>query len=349
MRQTIFYIILCTVCLSFSSCKKDGKKSYEEYADSGLTVRTENMKENLKNLHEKGVLIGQMYGTICGAGWEGDTLRSDINSVCGEFTACTGYELSDTRSGEDYNGMPLLVIRKDILQMTRRGGLVLLKWLLPEPAGEDDLEEMAASMAQFLNSLEDGYGKKSPVVLFPMPLDEEEWYAILSVEESKRLYSKMAEMIREEAKNVVLGFSISSSMIEKAPLLLPEECSLLEMTVPQATEGELGEQRWKALTGKLQKLSSIAKEKNLALGITLGDYCEKDSAYWSKGVLPLITSSPLAYALFRENSGIGGAVLAACPYPGSPDIADFMTLYNDKRTLFSHDLNGLYLKANREK
>ena len=233
--------------------------------------------------------------------------------------------------------------------MTRRGGLVLLKWLLPEPAGEDDLEEMAASMAQFLNSLEDGYGKKSPVVLFPMPLDEEEWYATLSVEESKRLYSKMAEMIREEAKNVVLGFSISSSMIEKAPLLLPEECSLLEMTVPQATEGNLGEQRWKALTGKLQKLSSIAKEKNLALGITLGDYCDKDSAYWSKGVLPLITSSPLAYALFRENSGIGGAVLAACPYPGSPDIADFMTLYNDKRTLFSHDLNGLYLKANREK
>ena len=57
-----------------------------------------------------------------------------------------------------------------------------------------------------------------------------------------------------------------------------------------------------------------------------------------------IAGNGLTYALFRENSGMGGDIMAACPYPGSSDIADFMHLYNDKRTIFAHNLNGLYLK-----
>ena len=42
---------------------------------------------------------------------------------------------------------------------------------------------------------------------------------------------------------------------------------------------------------------------------------------------------------------MGADIVAACPYPGSSDIADFMKLVNDKRTLFSRKVNGLYLKC----
>ena len=98
------------------------------------------------------------------------------------------------------------------------------------------------------------------------------------------------------------------------------------------------------LSAQVKALVAVAKSKKCGAGITMGDYCRKDSAYWSQRVLPLIAGNGLTYALFRENSGMGGDIMAACPYPGSSDIADFMHLYNDKRTIFAHNLNGLYLK-----
>ena len=51
------------------------KSSYDEIGSSGLTTRTENLIANMHTIAEKGVLIGQMYGTLEGVGWKNDTTK----------------------------------------------------------------------------------------------------------------------------------------------------------------------------------------------------------------------------------------------------------------------------------
>ena len=69
--------------LAFSSCGEKKKKSYDEIAMSGLTTRTENLKTNIKAYANKGTLIGQMYGTLTGIGWnrwQCDSDRCDLKT-----------------------------------------------------------------------------------------------------------------------------------------------------------------------------------------------------------------------------------------------------------------------------
>ena len=62
----IFYSLMIT--LTISSCGNK-KNSYDEIASSGRTTRTESLKSNLTTFTNKGVMIGQMYGTLEGIGW----------------------------------------------------------------------------------------------------------------------------------------------------------------------------------------------------------------------------------------------------------------------------------------
>ena len=64
-----YFILIFAALVAFASCGEKKKKSYDEIAMSGLTTRTENLKTNLKAFANKGTLIGQMYGTLSGMGW----------------------------------------------------------------------------------------------------------------------------------------------------------------------------------------------------------------------------------------------------------------------------------------
>ena len=348
-RNTLLYIGICALFTLFlTSCNKGDKKKYDEMGDHGKTARTENLQENLKTLHEQGVLFGQMYGTICGVGWENDSLRSDIHSVCGDFTACTGYELSDLRSGTDNTEIPLATIKADILHMAKRGGLSIIRWMMPEPSDEEEQETMVKAMAQYLNSLEDDYGKKAPVVVYLLPRISEEWYTTLPAEEYQDLYNKVREELEDlEVVNAIWGYSFEDSeLADQAMTFCPKDMvSIVDVTASPSVAQDQLSKGWQHLNNRLQSLLPLIEQKKLALGITAGDYQAKDSTYWSRTVLPVITSNRLCYALFRENCGMGADIVAACPYPGSSDIADFMKLVNDKRTLFSRKVNGLYLKC----
>lgn len=339
---------LLAVVIMMASCSGDKKKSYDEIGQSGLTVRTENMRDNLPLISERGVLFGQMSSTLCGAGWQGDSLRSDIKSVCGDNVAVTGYEISDVTSGTDVSGMSLSAIRSDILSTVQRGSLVIIRWMVPEYLDDEELTDNITSMSNYLASLQDGYGKRAPVLLYIMPRVHDEWYMSLPADDYKNVYKIIADKLRElGTSNIVAGYSAEQTTNEKETFkaYMPDcELGAVDLSVGDINESENTDARWQMLSVQVKALVSVAKSKKCGAGITMGDYCRKDSAYWSQRVLPLIAGNGLTYALFRENSGMGGDIMAACPYPGSSDIADFMHLYNDKRTIFAHNLNGLYLK-----
>ena len=165
----LFCFIGIAVATCATSCGDKKKKSYDEIAMSGLTTRTENLQTNVKAYANKGTLIGQMYGTLTGIGWnrwQCDSDRCDMQAICGFRPAVNGYELAGIENGKSSNidGIPFKSIKEDVLKNFRKGGLLIMNWTAPNYYGNEDiLEEYAKKVANFLGSLQDDYGIKAPV------------------------------------------------------------------------------------------------------------------------------------------------------------------------------------------
>src|SRR3712207_2009573 len=146
-------LTLLTLLLALSACDKK-KKSYDETGLSGLTTRTENLKENILRLPEKGALIGQFYGTLEGVEWQNDSARSDIHSICNDWPAVNGYELAGVESGKKSNvdGFSFAQIKKNALTYFKQGGLIVMNWTMPDYQNNDkQLASYVQKLAEFIN------------------------------------------------------------------------------------------------------------------------------------------------------------------------------------------------------
>lgn len=75
------------------------------------------------------------------------------------------------------------------------------------------------------------------------------------------------------------------------------------------------------------------------------DERERTNAYkywWTKTLSPVLAKHPISYALVWRNANQGIDDYYA-PFPGQRTYSDFVRYYNEKNTLFLHDINGLYL------
>jgi len=64
--------------------------------------------------------------------------------------------------------------------------------------------------------------------------------------------------------------------------------------------------------------------------------------WWTATLAPILARHPVAYALVWRNAhDIPGHFYA--PYPGQQSASDFVRFYNDPKTLFLRDLNGIYI------
>lgn len=355
MKTHIPLLILCL--LLTASCRKGEKKTYDEIGESGMTVRTENLADNLPRFAEKGVMTGQWYATIEGIGWRRDSIdteahemRSDINSICNDHPIAAAYELSGIERGLTVNADSIRfdVIRHDILAMGRRGGLSVLFWTMPRPKSEQQQAEYVNAAAQFLSSLADGYGIKAPVCLIPLPLDNaDRWYAQLPPQEYSALHTTLTKALRAAGvTNAVFGYSCRAmptldEFLSRYPRSGVSVVNLHALA-PEATDTA---HYAKTLASAIDILAEVASLKQVAAGVTAGIANSLTDTFFSDTLLPLVTHPGISYAVFGPNSGEPGSHTAYVPYPGSGGIDGFMKLYNHPRTLFAHDVNGLYLKA----
>ena len=65
--------------------------------------------------------------------------------------------------------------------------------------------------------------------------------------------------------------------------------------------------------------------------------------WWTEVLMPVLNKYPIAYVLLWRNAHDNPGHFYM-PYPGQKTVSDFVKFYNDKRTLFLKDINGLYLK-----
>ena len=349
-----YFILIFAALMAFASCGEKKKKSYDKIAMSGLTTRTENLKTNIKAFANKGTLIGQMYGTLSGIGWnrwECDSDRCDMKALCGYRPAANGYELAGIESGKQQNadGIPFNAIREDVLNHFRKGGLLIMNWTMPNYNGNEDLlEEYAKQTAKYLDTLQDGYGIKAPVVLHLLPLDGKAWYCQLGKEDYIDLYKKLQSLLEdEEVTNVVYGYSETyqpgRQLMDRYP---DHHIDVINVTYYQYKSVINLPLFQKNIQTIIAQALPFAQEHNNAFGLTTGIESIGDSSVFSDILLPEVKQHHIAYLMMGRNQGEPIQEHYFTPYPGveNAKVHGFMQLVNDDITVFLEKLNGLYLE-----
>lgn len=340
----IISVAIAAIC----SCGGKKQNPYDQLGSSGLTQRTENLQTNIKTYADKGTMIGQLNGTIEGIGWQCDSDRSDIKTICGDRPAAVGYELAGVESGKTQNpdGLPFDAVRKDLLKNVRRGALVTLTWTAPDYKGNSEtLGQYVKSLAAYVNSLHDENDIKAPVVLFLYPLDGTAWYNSLSADDYEDLYEKTKDLLAdEELNNVIYGYSESypsANFLER----FPDGIDVVNVTVLQKKDQASLNAYRQAVEEATSRAQPFAQEHNCAYGMTTGMESLPDSSVFTDVILPLVKNHRLTYLMFGANHGdsIEGHFYVPYPGEGNERIQDFMQLYNDDSTVFMKKLNGLYL------
>ena len=97
------------------------------------------------------------------------------------------------------------------------------------------------------------------------------------------------------------------------------------------------------LDKNLTMVGSVAKKHQKAVAVTETGYkCIAYKYWWTKTLSPVLAKHPISYVLVWRNANQGIDDYYA-PFPGQRTYSDFVRYYNEKNTLFLHDINGLYL------
>lgn len=337
-------LIITAAAILVMSCSSKSQKADDPLADSGRTQRTEDLLTNLKALGDSSVyLFGQHDATVYGIGWQADYAndstvhqRSDVKSVCGDHPALLSFDLGRLELGDSLNldSVPFQRIRQEVIAHFNRGGLISLSWT-------DGDATKTVAVADFLQSLETPYGVKVPVVFrLRGQFTADVWRTVVSqfrehgVTNALYAYSPGTESDGDEAK--YLERYPGDDYID----LLGLDCYCW---APDADTTQVA--RYAATLDKnLQMVCAIAKQRHKAVALTETGYeCLKTPDWWTHALAPVLAKHPICYALAWRNAHNRPNHFFA-PYPGQQSASDFIRFYNDPRTLFLSDVNGLYLK-----
>ncbi len=352
MRKIV--CLLLTV-LAIASCSKS-PKNYEEIGSSGLTTRTENLRRNLLAYEDRGVMLGQMYATAEGIGWQGDSCRSDLHEVTGDNPAVTGYELAGIESGGERNvdDIDTTLIRRTAIEFMHRQGLAIMLWTAPNP-GENALESDSPAnkklkawtqkIASFLGSLHDDYGIKLPTLVYLYPAGTGKWYDKLSVEDYKRLYAQTVEWLRDDGETTNALFGFSNATMEGSAEQFMARCPKENIDCVQLMLLTTDAGSYASDLGRMaRQLSVFCSSNAMPFGLYTGlKGLGTNADFWTSSLLPLVERCHLSYLMLGRNHGDFQKGDFYGPYPGNASVSDFMKIYNNPRTIMAKRLNGLWL------
>ncbi len=352
MRKIV--CLLLTV-LAIASCSKS-PKNYEEIGSSGLTTRTENLRRNLLAYEDRGVMLGQMYATAEGIGWQGDSCRSDLHEVTGDNPAVTGYELAGIESGGERNvdDIDTTLIRRTAIEFMHRQGLAIMLWTAPNP-GENALESGSPAnkklkawtqkIASFLGSLHDDYGIKLPTLVYLYPAGTGKWYDKLSVEDYKRLYAQTVEWLRDDGETTNALFGFSNATVEGSAEQFMARCPKENIDCVQLMLLTTDTGSYASDLGRMaRQLSVFCSSNAMPFGLYTGlKGLGTNADLWTSSLLPLVERCHLSYLMLGRNHGDFQKGDFYGPYPGNASVSDFMKIYNNPRTIMAKRLNGLWL------
>jgi len=281
------------------------------------------------------------------------------------------------------DGVPFDLMRQEILRQFDRGGVVTLSWHLDNPLSGGtawvadslrDIEKRTVEavlpggekhelfltwvdrVAAFLNSLTTPYGVRVPVVFRPWHEHTGSWFwwgqGNCTTEQYVALWRLTENRLREQGVvNVLYAYSpnqVSETTLETILERYPGDDLVDIFGYDQycnAAEGDTA-----ALAGYAESLDrdfglvcEAARQHGKVAALTETGYEGLKAAdWWTRTLAPVLQRHPLCYVLVWRNAHDKPTHFYA-PFPGQLSADDFVAFYNDPKTIFARDLNGLYL------
>lgn len=383
-------VILSLMAAAAISACSTSTKADDPLAESGRTQRTENLLANLKAIAKDGYLIGHQDATVYGVGWVGESDRSDVKSVTGDYPAIVGFDLGHLELGDSLNldGVPFDRMKQEIINHFDRGGMVTLSWHLDNPLTEgtawvvpdsltDQEKQTVASvleggqchekflgwldtLANFFNTLQTADGVKVPVLFRPWHEHTGSWFwwgqNLCTTEQYKALWKLTVDRLKEKGvTNVLYAYSPGTEFNGDAEKYLerwPGD-DIVDMIgfdtycTSNAEDTTAINNYRNSLDLNLKTICEIAKQHNVVpvLSETGMESLQMEN-WWTEVLMPVLNKYPIAYVLLWRNAHDKPGHFYM-PYPGQKTVSDFVKFYNDKRTLFLKDVNGLYLQKEK--
>lgn len=367
MNKLTILLACLTACLFFSCGKK---KAQDALGESGRTKRTERLLAHLSSTASRGFLFGQQDATLSAEGSTHiDSVKPDVQDVCGDSPALVGFEMGGIEKDGSANvfSTPFSAIRREIVAQFDRAGVVSLSWQCAAPSGgaspasvmeggelHDEFIERVDKTADFIASLVTPYGVTVPVIFRPWQDNGEtrQWWNKCTKEQYLSLWQMTAERFRKKGvTNVLFAYSpCANDAASEAEYLdrYPGDETVDILGINAYCHAQEGDTTaLKAFADRLDKnlrmLSEIGKKKGKPIALTETGYRGiKSDDWWTHTLLPAVGKYPVSYVMLWRTSP-GEADNYYVPFPGQRSAEDFVTFYNAPKTLFLHDVNGIYI------
>ena len=214
------------------------------------------------------------------------------------------------------------------------------------------------NVSTFLNSLETPYGVRVPVIFRPWHENTGSWFwwgkAECTPEQFKALWVMTIEQLKNnDVVNALYAYSPGGEetpsgghYMERYPG--DEYVDVLGLDIYCMAESSEDTLSIAAFANSLDKnldvVCNLGAEHNKVVALTeTGFEGIKTTNWWTATLAPVLDKHNIAYAYVWRNAHDKVNHFYA-PYPGQKSASDFVSFYNLPKTLFAHDLNGMYLK-----
>ncbi len=370
------YLTIATLLFSLSACnnKQNTSENTENTNTKIQTTETQNLLRNLSQITEKGFMFGHQDDSLYGVTWEGDSDRSDVKSLVGDYPAVMGFEIGRIESGgkNSLDNVNFETMRQEIIKQYKRGGMTTISWHMDNPiTGSDswDVEKKGVVTSvlpngenhekflswlqygvDFFNSLVTAEGTKIPVLFRPWHEHTGSWFwwgkDNCTTDEYKELWLLTHNYFQEQGVNNLLYVYSPDShgpgevYLERYPG--DEYVDILGLDIYQQNSDDGTEVYQKKLETILPFLTEEGKKRNKPIAITeTGLEAIPIANWWTEVLLHSVEKYPISYVLLWRNARERSNHYYA-PYPGQKSADDFVKFYNSPRTLFVNDIPNLY-------
>lgn len=369
MRQ--LFCILFSVGIILTGCNSQSLTS-NSLADTKATAETVALFAKMKQMSQKGIMIGHQDDLAYGIGWVAPNGKSDVYKVCSDYPAVFGWDLGHLEMGSDYNldSVPFADILQYSTEMSLQNGIISYSWHLNNPLTGGDSWDIKTpgvvasilpnginntkynlwldQLALFFTKLKDKQGKAIPILFRPFHEHTGSWFwwgkDHCTPEEFKKLWIYTFDYLTKtkDLHNLIFVFSTAGDFqntneySERYPG--DNYVDIIGFDYYQSPK-QSNEEFRKTLTERIKILKEYASISKKPVALTESGYeTIPDSVWWTQSFYPVVNESGLLYALFWRNA-FNRPNHFYMPYPGQISENDFKKFYSLPGTLFLKDLN----------
>ncbi|MDP4239067.1 MAG: glycosyl hydrolase [Bacteroidota bacterium] len=357
IKINAFIFVWVLFLLSCNSQKKQNEQSFSP-SDPKATKETVEFFSTLEMRIDKGIMLGHQDDLAYGNKWYGESGRSDVKSVCGDYPAIFGWNVGNVENGSLYNSdsVSFSKLAYYVKRVNKMGGVSTLTWLVHNPvtggeyndySGNHVVKEILSGnsshekylqyldgLANFLNSLKDEKGRLIPVIFQPFHehnISGKYWWNTnqCTAEEFKKMWIMTVDYLRnkKDVHHILYAYSIhadtsSTAFADYYPGNNYVDLIGVSLNLVQESDPS-GKIYMQTLNRNLAVICQFAeKNKKISAVTDTGLEGVKISNYFSNYVYPIISQYKLSYIMFGRNAW-DDENHYYIPIPGHPASEDF--------------------------